>query len=524
MLSTSRSIFTRIALLGTAYFLSEDRKYTDRAIMEMESAASFSDWHPAHFLDVGELTFAMAIGYDWFYNQMTEEQRKTIAEAIIKKGLEPGWNPKYWWNWTNNWNPVCNAGMVAGALALADQEPELAEKTIRRAIEMVPASIKIGYQPEGAYPEGPMYWGYGTMFTTLLIDMLENALGSDFGLYEFKGLRRTGDYVQAVTSPSGNWFNYSDCNEKRELSFVMTYLAHRFERPDWFDQTEQKLLTEYSRHRYPEYTESRCVQTIPFVLLYLDFPLRNQQAPLAYHSGNTAVSPLAVHRSDYSEDAAWLALKGGNGAVPHGHMDGGSFVFESKGVRWVTDLGYDSYGILEKKGIGIWDNSQNSTRWNVFRYGKDSHNIIQIDGKRQNVSKGKATITAFTESGSVLDLTPLYTPSAQKVTRALSLLPDGGMKCVDRLSGLKPGSVVKWQFCTKVRLTPGEDGSVLLQRNKKTMKVKNNMNAAWQIKNDEELRNPEYDLPNPGLKMVSFSVTVPENGEVEYEVTFNPQK
>ena len=145
-------------------------------------------------------------------------------------------------------------------------------------------------------------------------------------------------------------------------------------------------------------------------------------------------------------------------------MDGGAFIFEQNGVNWAIDLGYDSYGTLEKKGIGIWDNSQNSTRWTVFRYGKESHNIIQINGKRQNVSKGKATITKFTDNGSVLDLTPLYTPDAEKVTRHLSLLPNGGMKCVDEIKGLKPGAVVKWQFCTKTVPTIGEDGSLLLSR------------------------------------------------------------
>ena len=313
MLSTSRGIFTRVLLLSTSYLLTGEKKYADRAIVEMESAVSFPDWHPPHFLDVAELTFAVAIGYDWLYDQMTDEQRKKIADGILKKGLEPSWHPQATWTQlNNNWNPVCNAGMVAGALALADLEPEMAEKTIRRAIKAVPVSIKIAYQPEGAYPEGPMYWSYGTMFTTLLIDMFENVFESDFGMYDFKGLRRTGDYMQAVTSPSGHLFNYADCNERRELSFVMTYLAHRFDRPDWFDKTEQQLLKNYCERRYKSFSEHHCVQLMPFALLYMDFPIQNSKAPLAYFSGNASVNPLAIHRSDHSATASWLALKGGN--------------------------------------------------------------------------------------------------------------------------------------------------------------------------------------------------------------------
>ena len=31
----------------------------------MLTAARFEDWNPSHFLDVAEMTFALAIGYDW---------------------------------------------------------------------------------------------------------------------------------------------------------------------------------------------------------------------------------------------------------------------------------------------------------------------------------------------------------------------------------------------------------------------------------------------------------------------------
>jgi len=42
------------------------------------------------------------------------------------------------------------------------------------------------YAPDGGYPEG--VWGYGTTFNVLLIEMLENGLGTDFGLSEQEGV------------------------------------------------------------------------------------------------------------------------------------------------------------------------------------------------------------------------------------------------------------------------------------------------------------------------------------------------
>ncbi len=45
-----------------------DPQFKDRAEQEMLGVAAFPDWNPPHFLDVGEMTTAMAIGYDWLYD------------------------------------------------------------------------------------------------------------------------------------------------------------------------------------------------------------------------------------------------------------------------------------------------------------------------------------------------------------------------------------------------------------------------------------------------------------------------
>ena len=129
LLSASRNVLYRVNTLAVAFRLTGKREYADRAIREMLNAASYSDWNPSHFLDVGEMTLAVAVGYDWLYELLTPEQRSAIELAIIDKGLKPSFQGKQGWvRGTNNWNAVCHAGMVAGALAVADREPELARR------------------------------------------------------------------------------------------------------------------------------------------------------------------------------------------------------------------------------------------------------------------------------------------------------------------------------------------------------------------------------------------------------------
>ena len=114
-----------------------EKRYSDRAEAEMLKAASFSDWNPSHFLDVAEMTAALAIGYDWLYPKLSETSRRTIRTAILEKGLKPSFGKEHdaILNAPTNWNQVCHCGMAYGALAVAETEPDLARRTIERAVE-----------------------------------------------------------------------------------------------------------------------------------------------------------------------------------------------------------------------------------------------------------------------------------------------------------------------------------------------------------------------------------------------------
>lgn len=522
LLLTSRNVLYRVNTLAVAYRLTGERKYADRAIVEMRSAAGYSDWNPSHFLDTGEMTLALALGYDWLYPLMTPEERSTIARAIIDKGLRPSFEGRQGWiNGHNNWSPVCHSGMIAGALAVAELEPELAEKTIRRAVEGMPNSMRASYEPNGAYPEGPMYWGYGTEFTTVLLGLLEGAFGEDFGLSSGPGFAKTGDFIQAATAPSGQWFNYADCVRRRSSSYAMIWLAKRFNRPDWFGGAERKLLEAYAAAR-PKNIERGGNRLLPLALLLLDMPEKSVNPPLSYYSGDGSLVPMAVLRSDHTASAAWVGVKGGSPSGPHGHMDGGSFVFESEGGSWATDLGMENYTKIEATGRKLWDSSQDGDRWKLLRLGPASHNILCIDGAPQNV-KGTARITKHSGTEVEMDLTTLYTPAVKKATRTVSLLPGRAMRTRDRLTGLRPGAEVTWQMCTEADAEALPDGTLLLGRGQKRLTVRKSVPGAWKIVAADSLRE-DWESANPKAKMVSFTVKAPENGEVEFETALAPEK
>src|ERR1044071_9608746 len=85
LLDQSRLCLDRVYTLAMVYRIGGERQYLDRAVLEMRSAAAFADWNPSHFLDVAEMTHALAIGYDWLYADLSTEDRTAIRRAIVEK-------------------------------------------------------------------------------------------------------------------------------------------------------------------------------------------------------------------------------------------------------------------------------------------------------------------------------------------------------------------------------------------------------------------------------------------------------
>src|SRR4029079_13134562 len=127
----------------------------------------------------------------------------------------------------------------------------------------------------------------------------------------------------------------------------------------------------------------------------------------------------------------------------HAHMDIGSFVLDSDGVRWATDLGSEGYFGIESRKMDLWNTKQNADRWKIFRLNNFSHNTLVIDDQLQ-VTAGNAPIVAFSDdpekSFSIVDMTAVYRGQAKSVRCGVMLLPSHEVLIQDELTGLKPGS------------------------------------------------------------------------------------
>ncbi len=272
LLGESRRCVKRMLVLAMAYQLTDDARYARRGQQEMLAVAAFSDWNPSHFLDVAEMTFGMAVGYDWLHAELEESARRQIREAIIGKGVSLPFETRHkgWVKARNNWGQVCHGGLTAGALAVMEDDRELAAKTVHNALHNVTHSMH-AYAPNGSYPEGPGYWAYGTNYNVLLIDELESVLGSDFGLTNAPGFDLTGQYVSVACGPSGLFFNYADGGAGRALQPALFWFASRFERPDWLLGERDRLVAGVAKVN-ARHATSGSDRLLPMALLWMGEP------------------------------------------------------------------------------------------------------------------------------------------------------------------------------------------------------------------------------------------------------------
>ncbi|MBC7652734.1 MAG: heparinase II/III family protein, partial [Deinococcales bacterium] len=380
-LVTSRDVQGRIISLAMAYRLFSDKRFLVKAKQELLQLAALRDWGVGHFLDVGEASLAAGIGLDWLYNELTETERKTIANAIRNNALLPSLkvpesnNNSTWVNGNFNWNPVCHAGLMVGALAIAEFEPALSKQIVARGVKNIPIAGD-AYSPDGAFAEGPSYWSYGTSFYVLSIEALRSAFANSASLEKVPGFLKTADYRIQMVGATGEDYNYSDYHHENLNEPIMLWFAKELNRPDllkkeiksidiihnfWLKKSAQQSVTYTLPTEGGELAESRHT---PFEILWWHPSLNNQQnkltAPL--HFTATGLMPIAVMRSSWNNPkATFVAIKGGTPNNSHGHMDAGSFILEANGVRWAVDLGTESYDKMRAAKLDLWNYGQNSS-------------------------------------------------------------------------------------------------------------------------------------------------------------------
>ncbi len=452
--------------LGMAYQITSEKKYVDtmwNRLRVMCDRTKFDNWHVGHFLNAASHMAGVAIAYDWMFDAWTPEQKTTIEEALYDCGIEDSitayygatdylsppmgvWHRSGWWSQGNNWNAVCNSGVVLASAAMATHEKygDLAIKAMNFAIKAMEIGLRC-YAPDGGYEEGPGYWAYGTNNLVNLLATLETAAGTTYGLADAPGLDKTWATPLYSESKQG-MFNYSDTNVSRTDTSSLFWFGKHYNNP------------QVSGLRFNELETADKTSTVRDIIWYRPENV-DKSASIALDYKFFKTDTLTMRSSWSDSNQLFVGLHGGSNTANHCNIDSGTFVLDALNTRWFLDLGADYYNLPN-----YWSTGTGGKRWQYYAQRAEGHNTFVINPglAEDQVIKSVSPVVDFVSKprgayGKV-DLTPAYATDAKKATRGIMLA--GNRKAVvvqDEIEMLKP-SEFYWFAHTKADINVAADG------------------------------------------------------------------
>lgn len=524
ILHVSREALKRITSCAYAYRMTGDKCYLDAVESNINVACSFPDWNQSHFLDVAEMALAVAIGYDWLYAELSAATKAKVQETFeshaFRHVLDPQKDPVYYKR-KNNWNQVCNCGMIAAAISVCERYPEITSQIISEAIMTNREPMAAMYSPDGNYTEGYGYWQYGTLFEVYMLKMLEKSFGTDFGLSEIPGFLKTGDFMLFMEGIQG-CYSHSDSGYHLAPSVGMWYFADKLNRADL-------LYNEFKLIDAGQYTRSSDSRLLALVMCFaLNVDLSQVQKPQTTTWSGRGDNPVMLVRKDWtsSDSDAYLAVKGGKATNSHGHMDAGSFVYDAYGVRWSHDLGMQEYAPLEKVfeelGGSLWSMKQKSKRWTIARYNNFHHSTVTVNDA-QHVVGGFASLKEHFDDergkGAVFDMSAVLGKHVKEAERAVVLMEDNSLMVEDKIVSPEDKAVkYSWRMVTKAEPKVRKRG-IVLQSGDVKMLLKADSDVKFIYRTWSAEPKESYDEPNPGVIIVGIEAEVPAGTSSDFTVT-----
>ncbi len=309
------------------YRVTGDKQYCERAAREAEAFAMLNEWSDASMQSTAKLAFGMAIAYDWCHHVWSEARKAVVERAMLRNCLRPAveaYHGKHnTWDMGSAKGAEINAGMLAAALALADIYPETTLKILDHLLRNVENFMK-SFSPDGGFAEGVFAWGKGAFGAAMIIQMLQTACGTDYGLSCAPGYFSTGYFPIYAETDCGAW-NYHNCKAISVDTSILSLFTKQTGNPVFAWWRRRALVAEKKAVKAWDVLFHTAVDEGKSYDLALDAVYRK--------------AGLAMMRSDWSGQGMTACLHGGKNNERDGDLDAGGFILEYAGERFFAETG-----------------------------------------------------------------------------------------------------------------------------------------------------------------------------------------
>lgn len=337
--------------------------------------------------DAHDVLHAIALAYDWLYDQWTPAERKELQTCIAERtrGLYKHLNPYVYDSWNNHaWFQT--TAMVEGGLAIANEVPD-AETWWRYGSKLYFTEyLPLGGR-DGDWHEGTHYISYTLIFVYQFADALRSATGID--AYKLPWLNQVG-YFRLYTHPphsGGIKFNDNNFTGPDTWDRMTAYNAAKNTGDptlQWYADAMQvtppsnpipALYTLISRN--PSLASKAPGKDMPLGVWYRDSGWVVMRTDLADSNDTQFGLKCGPH----------LAEKDSKG---HDHPDQNGFLINSGGDQLAVDSGYYD-----------WYGSPHHTNW---EFTPQAHNTILVDGKAQLIAPtNPSKVVSFVSDNAGMD-------------------------------------------------------------------------------------------------------------------------
>lgn len=440
--------------LSLAYLFTHDPKYAKRCYQQMEAMCKWKDWGAGrHFLDTGIGARGFAMAYDAIYDYLSVDQRNLLVNGLIKYALKPGleqietgkgqaWA---WYNSNDNWNGICNGGLICGALAIFEEDVELSSRLIALASNKIVNYIK-SFEPEGASEEGMMYWSYGLSNTFMALEAMKCNLTTTYGLTtDYQGFKKTGWFPYVMSGPVGTASVGDDYIYNGKENLFRSYF--------WFAYN-------YNDANLAKTHYESCLRTGKGMNDYFDLLF---YSPELVSQGDVESKPLTgyVKGIDYmylsegnDENSLYVGMHAGDNAASHGHLDAGSFLLQAEGENiFIGNLGKpdpypaDYFNITNPKYLDAPTKVANEPgRYYYYRVRTEGKSclVINPDARPEQNPEGKATLLSSGNDYYCIDLTDCYKRDVKSYKREIKLDNNTSIIIKDEFELINDNNNVYW--------------------------------------------------------------------------------
>ncbi len=269
----------------------------------------------------------------------------------------------------NNWNPWINYNMLTSYLLL-EKDPAKKSAEVQKIILSLDKFLN-GYPDDGGCDEGPSYWGAAGAILFESLDILKNATGGKFDVFDDRLVQNIGKYFYKVNIHAPYFINFADADATTGGNAPVVYLYGKAIRNDTL-QMFGSFLAKLGKWGESSFNGKIGDQIRDLTLLD---ELKNADSKEALVSDfwlpETEVAGARDKEGEYS--GFFFGAKGGFNAESHNHNDVGSCVMYYNGRPCLIDIGREEYTAK----------TFSSKRYEIWTMQSGYHNLPVINGTEQ---------------------------------------------------------------------------------------------------------------------------------------------